>query len=185
VNAPALSRLRRIVITGPEAVGKTTLAAALASHFDVPWAAEYARAYAEAARRPLTIEDIEAIARGQLEGETAAEHAALDLGAQFVVLDTDLVSTVVYAKHYYGTSPEWVVRAASERRGDLYLLLEPDLPWVPDSVRDRPENRHAMHRNFRTWLHRFDARVAGIRGTGPERLTHALRAIREGLPDID
>jgi NadR type nicotinamide-nucleotide adenylyltransferase len=173
-----------VVITGPEAAGKSTLVQAVAAHFGVPWGAEYARIYAEAIARPLAATDVEPIARGQTDLEATAEQAALARGARLVVLDTDLVSTVVYSHHYYGMCPEWIVQAARERRGDLYLLLEPDLPWVPDGIRDRPRRRQAMRDEFRAWLERFDARVAEIRGFGPERFEKAVAAIEQGLPDL-
>ena len=132
----------------------------------------------------LTAADVEPIARGQTEVETAAERSALATGARLIVLDTDLVSTVVYAMHYYRSCPDWIVRAARERRADLYLLLAPDLPWVADGVRDRPENREEMHEAFRACLQRVDARVVEIGGSGPDRLARALRAIEEALSPI-
>ena len=52
--------------------------------------------------------------------------------------DQDLLSTVVYARHYYGDCPPWIERLAVERLGDLYLLCPPDVPWSADRRRDRP-----------------------------------------------
>lgn len=175
-------RIRRVVVAGPEAVGKSTLAQQLAARLGVPMSEEYARSYAERVQRPLTAADVEPIARGQLEGETGTEQHALATRAPLIVLDTDLVSTVVYATHYYGACPDWILRAARERRADLYLLLAPDLPWIPDGIRDQPENREGMHQSFRQWLQRLHAHVVEIEGTGAERLEQALRAVQEELP---
>ena len=61
------------------------------------WVREYARQYAET-HLPLTAADVEPIARGQIAGEDAAR-------GPLVILDTDLISTVVYARHYYGACP--------------------------------------------------------------------------------
>ena len=75
-------------------------------------------------------------------------HDAAARQARLVVRDTDLVSTTVYARHYYGSCPAWIEAAARRRAGDLYLLLCPDVPWVPDGLqRDRPGDaeRAAMH----------------------------------------
>ena len=170
-------RIRRVVVTGSEASGKSTLARLLATHLQVPGSEEYARTYAEQARRPLTAADVEPIARGQIAVEDLAEQRARAEHAGLVVLDTDLVSTVVYATHYYGACPGWIVNTARQRCGDLYLLLAPDLPWTPDGIRDRPEHRAELHDAFRTWLHRFDARIAEIAGPGDRRLSQALQAI--------
>lgn len=128
---------QRIVLTGPEATGKTTLAAALARRLGAPWLPEASRAYAEEVKRELVAADVESIATRTMR----AEDAALATHPPLLVLDTDLISTVVYARHYYGGSPGWVEDAARARRGDLYLLCAPDLPWTADGVRDRPANR--------------------------------------------
>ena len=138
---------RRVVVTGSESTGKTTLAHDLGAHFGVPWVAEFARSYADVqalAGRRLDETDVEPIARGTI----GAHDAALGVGTGLVVFDTDLVSTVVYARHYYGNCPAWIELAARERLGDLYLLCDIDVPWIPDGVRDVPHQRAHMHALF-------------------------------------
>src|SRR6185437_15178771 len=105
---------RRIVLTGPEATGKTTLASALARHFRAPWLPEMARAYATDVRRELTAADAEIIAARAI----TAEDAALAKDPPLLILDTDLISTVVYVRHYYGPCPAWIEDGARARRGD-------------------------------------------------------------------
>jgi len=168
---------RRIVVTGPESTGKTTLAAALAQSLSVPWVPEAARVHAEAQLalgRALDATDVETIARLHIANEDAARGRAG--AAQAIVLDTDLISTVVYARHYYGECPAWIEAAARERLGDRYLLCLPDLPWTADGVRDRPESRGEMLAAFRATLAEFGARVEVVGGTGVARLERA-RAI--------
>jgi NadR type nicotinamide-nucleotide adenylyltransferase len=166
----------RIVVTGSECTGKTTLAQALAEALGVPWVPEYARTYAEAQGRLLDASDVEPIARGQI----AAEDAVVVRGVALAVLDTDLVSTVVYARHYYGACPAWVEAAARARLGALYLLCDVDLPWQADGVRDRPRHRTEFHAAFVATLEAYEARVALVRGVGGERLALARHAV-EGL----
>jgi len=101
-------------------------------------------------------------------------------GVRLAVLDTDLVSTVVYARHYYGACPAWVEAAARERLGALYLLCDVDLPWQADGVRDRPTQRTELHAAFVATLEACEARVMLVRGVGDERLALARRAV-EGL----
>lgn len=170
---------RRVVITGSESTGKTTLARDLGAHFGAPWVPEFSRAYADAqalAGRKLDETDVEPIAHGTID----RHDAALGLGAEIVFFDTDLVSTVVYARHYYGGCPLWIEAAARERLGDLYLLCDIDVPWIPDGVRDVPHQRAYMHALFAEQLASFGARAVVIRGTWAERFQLAVDAVVAG-----
>ena len=108
--------LRRVCVTGPESTGKTTLARRLAERFHTEWVPEGSRVYAERIGRPLVAADVGPIAREHLLLADAAEELARREGATLLVLDTDLLSTVVYARHYYGRSPRWVEREERARR---------------------------------------------------------------------
>lgn len=177
MNSP--ERVRRFVLTGPEATAKTTLAAAVGRRLGVPVVFEYARTYAERVGRPLTADDVGPIARGQMaaEDEAVAQVRAMPDARQWlVVLDTDLVSTVMYARHHYGSYPEWIERAARERLGDLYVLLAPDLPWAADGVRDVPHAREEFRVALGAWLREAGARVVEVGGTGEARLRRVLEA---------
>jgi len=164
-----------VVVTGSECTGKTTLAQDLAREFQAPCSAEFVREYLDRKGVELDASDVEPIARGQMQSEDASAAGALDL----VVKDTDLVSTMVYARHYYGACPAWIEDAARERKGDLYLLLHPDVPWVADGLqRDRPAEREHLHTLFRAALAAIGARVTDITGAWGDRREQALAAIR-------
>lgn len=167
-------RLRRVVLIGPESTGKTRLTEALAVRYGAEWSAEYARVYVDMVRRPLTGADVDPIARGQL----AAEDAAAARATRLLVLDTDLVSTVVYSHHYNGFCPSWVEQAARERLGDLYLLHHPDVPWTPDGdQRDAPARRDELFARFRQTLTEWQAATVDVRGSWDERGAIAAAAI--------
>jgi NadR type nicotinamide-nucleotide adenylyltransferase len=173
--------VRQVVLTGGECTGKTTLAGKLASRWLTSWAPESAREMALARSGPLGPEDVGPIARAHVAAADEAFRAAAQRGRPVVFLDQDLLSTVVYAKHYYGNCPRWVERLAAERRGDLYVLCAPDLPWVADGVRDRPEARAKIHALFVEALRRAGARVALVSGAGAERTRRAAEAVDELL----
>ena len=162
-----------MVVTGSESTGKTTLATALARRFATTWSREYAREHLDAKGAPLDATDVEPIARGQI----AAEDEAVRSASRVAVHDTDLISTVVYATHYYGRCPEWIERAAAERRSDLYLLCDIDVPWVADPQRDRADRRSEMHALFERALARFGCRVEVVRGDWAERERRAMELV--------
>jgi NadR type nicotinamide-nucleotide adenylyltransferase len=164
---------RRIVLTGAESTGKTTLAEDIATRYRLPWVPEYARQYAETRGAALTIDDVEPIARGQLALE---RRPAADAPA---VLDTNLLSTWIYGHYYYHYAPTWIDEYLRAEPADLYLLCEVDLPWVADSVRDRAARRDEIQHQFVTELATRRLRFAAVRGAGPARLQSAVAAIEQ------
>lgn len=154
---------RRICLIGPESTGKSTLAARFASELGATWVHEFAREYAEVHGNDLTAADVEPIARGQMENEDLAT-------GDLIILDTDLISTVVYARHYYGGCPAWIEEEARRRRADLYLLMDTDLAWEADAARDAGgDDREDLFDQFRAALDEFETRWNIVSGQGEER----------------
>ena len=166
--------MKKVVLTGSESTGKTVLARALGAHFHAPVSEEFVRRFARE-HGAITLADHGPIAHGQM----AAEDDAIARASDLVILDTDLMSTVVYCEHYFGRSPAWIDEEARRRAGQLYLLLKPDVPWVPDGVRDRGDRRDEMHALFREKLDALGVRYVEIGGNAPERLQRAVAVISE------
>jgi NadR type nicotinamide-nucleotide adenylyltransferase len=168
----------RVVVVGPECTGKTWLAGELARHYGVPWAPEHARDYVDRHGASLAYADVDPIGRGQKAGEDAALGRATAAGASLVVLDTDLVSTMVYSRHYYGDCPAWIEEEAARRLAELYLLHHVDVEWVADGrQREQPERRGEIFERFRATLAGLGARVADVLGGWGERRRLAVRAV--------
>lgn len=163
----------KVVLTGGESSGKTELARRLGEHFSAPVSTEFVRGYAAERDGKLGFGDHGPIARGQM----ASEDAAIARAGDVVILDTDLVSTVVYCEHYFGRSPEWIENEARTRAGQLYLLLKPDIPWIADGVRDRGERRDEMHDLFRRKLQDYGLKSVEIGGERDDRFRDAVQAI--------
>ena len=170
--------MRRVVVTGSECTGKTTLAEALADvvaeHRRVVCIPEYARQFVRDKGEAPEYADVEAIARGQI----ALEDEAAKSGHDLVIQDTDLLSTVIYSRHYYGDCPRWVEDELARRTPDLYLLAGIDVPWTADGdQRDRGHLREEMQGLFRGALVEMACRFVEVGGAPAERLRIALEAI--------
>lgn len=167
----------RVVLTGSESTGKTTLGAQLALHYGVLCVPEFVRGYAERKGAPLDTTDHEPIARGQVVNEEAYRTRAREAGHTLLLHDTDLLSTVTYCHHYYGLCPSFIEELAVERRPAHYLLLDIDVPWVPDGVRDRGDRRHEVQQLFVHTLTRLGAPYTVVSGSWSERFARATTAV--------
>lgn len=170
------TRLIRIVVTGSESTGKTELAIRLANHFGAELVPEYVREFAAAKAGSISFADHGPIARGQVALEDRIRAIAEARGA-LIVQDTDLLSTVVYCDHYFGACPPWIAELARERKPDLYLLADIDVPWISDGIRDRGHLREEMQALFRDAVSASGAPWVFIAGSWDERWERAVRAI--------
>jgi nicotinamide riboside kinase len=131
----------------------------------------------DALTRPLGVEDVEPIARGQ----AAAERAAAREANRLLVMDTDVLSTGVYGAHYYQHAPEIIAHTLREHPAHLYLLAGIDLPWHPDPQRDRGDRREEMQALFREAVQATGVPFADVSGQGNRRLESAIAAVEEML----
>ena len=179
-DGPGGATLKRVVVTGSECTGKTTLARALARRFRTVWVPEFVRDFVTRKGAPPEAGDVDDIGRGQMAREDELALSADGL----LILDTDLLSTAVYSRHYYGRCPPWIDETLDRRAADLYLLAGVDVPWVADgSQRDRGHIRDQMHALFSSALAARGLRFVEIRGSHDIRMDRAVAAIDELLAD--
>ena len=89
--------MNKIVITGPESSGKTTLFSSLQEEYDTCGVEEYARVYIDQLETEYGYNDILEIAKGQIENEKkAAEKDCL-----FMLADTDLLTLEIWCEYKY------------------------------------------------------------------------------------
>jgi len=166
---------RSVAVVGPESTGKTTLAHRLAARFAVPISLEYARIYAEACHpQTLTAADVRPIA----EGEEALLDEAEARAGHLWVRDTDLLSTLVWARLLYpGEAWDWLLVRALEKPADLYLLAAADTPYVIDPVRGPAGTRERDYRAFEAALAELGRPVVRLAGPWEARDQLAEEAV--------
>jgi NadR type nicotinamide-nucleotide adenylyltransferase len=171
----------KIVITGAESTGKSTLAETLATHYQAKWIPEFSRSYIENIHRDYTYSDIEIIARHQI-----SEEQNIDPGMPLVFFDTWLIITKVWFEFVYGKFPVWLHESLQRSNIDLFLVCDIDIPWLPDPVRENGgENRKILHETYIDQLKKYGFKYHIVSGVGEERATRALNIIDEFLKNID
>ena len=172
----------KIVITGPESTGKSTLAEQLARHYHSVFIPEYARTYIGQLTRPYVFEDLEHIAHRQVQD--LKEYTAL--AENILFLDTYLIITKVWFDVVYKRCPQWVVESIKESKIDLYLLCSTDLPWEPDPVRENGgEMREQLFCMYQRELEHFGLNYRIVRGSGGDRLENAITIVDGFLHKIN
>ena len=168
--------MTRVVILGAESTGKTTLAIALAEHYQTTWVPEFGRLYTEA-RRPRgelwRSDEFTFIATEQVRMEDALERSA----NRVLICDTDAFATAIWHERYLGQPSPDVLAVAAGRRYDLYLLTDVDTPFVPDDIRDGESIRGWMHKRFQNELSRMGVPVLLLSGPHEQRLAAAIARI--------
>jgi len=165
--------VRRVCLFGPESTGKSTLAAALAHHYDTVYVAEYARGLLDFKGGRCDPEDIPLIARGQIAGEEALARQAQRL----LFCDTDPLTTVIWSEWLFGECPKWIREEAAARRYHLTLLLDIDVPWVDDSQRFLKDRRGEFIDRCRNALETHGRPYVTIRGDWEARFSGASEAV--------
>lgn len=163
----------KVVITGPESTGKTVLCKALAGHFNTDYVPEYARLYLRQKETNYTQEDLTCIAEGQIK----SEDEYLQKNKPLLICDTSLEVIRVWSEWKFGSCDKFILDNASTRQPDLFLLLSPDLPWVPDPQRENPDDREALFAYYQKSLAAYNTKVVVISGDGEKRITSSISAI--------
>lgn len=172
-------QVKRIVLTGAECTGKSTLAQALSEHYGEPWTVEYVRNYVETIDHELTLEDLPQITAGQI----ATEDAGCEKAQDFVIHDTNLLSSIIYANHYYGDTGDALNAAFAQRDYTLYLLCSPTgIEWEADpGQRDSPAARDELQTKFKENLDERRLPYVELNGSLTARLKQAIQAIDAAL----
>ena len=166
----------KIVLTGPESSGKTSLGEKLSRHFSWPLLEEYARSYLEKNGPHYGLEDLKKIAAGQIAGEKA-----MAARQEPFFSDTDLLTLRIWLEDKFGLHWPFLDAHLKAYPASHYLLLYPDIPWSPDPLREDPDRREFLFERHLEEIRATGRPFTIIRGTGAQREERALRAVKELL----
>ena len=168
--------MKKIVITGPESTGKTTLAEALAQRLNAHLIPEYARSYVEKLDRPYNYSDVEMIAQHQLEEESRFSDSGV---SGILLMDTWLIITKVWFEVVYGAAPGWIEKEIATDNIDLFLVCAPDIPWIADPIRENGgEMRLKLFDRYCKEIESHGFACEIVRGAGELRLQNAWNLLK-------
>ena len=133
----------KIIVTGPESCGKTTLCTSLSENFNIPFSKEYAREFIDNLQRKYRQNDLLKIAKKQLQSEKNIR-----------LLDTDLITIKIWSAYKYKNCDKWILQQIEQQKSEnrFYFLCKPDIAWKKDKQRENPDNRESLFEIYKKEL---------------------------------
>ena len=179
--------IKKVVIIGPESTGKSSLCAQLAAHYKTTWVEEYAREFLLTNGKAYTYEDLLFIAQKQVALE---ETELQNFGSVFratesrallapVFIDTDMYVMKTWCEFVFKKCHPWILNQVAERKYDMYLLCDVDVPWVKDVLREYPdlETRTKLYHHYKDAMVNQRVPWVEISGSYEQRLSSAVNAV--------
>lgn len=174
----------KIAVVGPESTGKSNISAYLAKAYETVCVPEYSREYCRNLNRAYTLQDELNIFYGQI----ALESSLVPLASNHLLIcDTTFLTVKVWCDYLFGDTPLAVKQALSTHSYDFYLLMDIDLPWEDDPLRDfpQPEQRAHFLQVWKDELNALNARYRLVSGLGEERYLNAKKAVDTFLKSVE
>ncbi len=201
----------KIILTGSESSGKTTLARQLAVHFNAPLVEEYARTFFEKKKTPqYKQEDLLEIAHGQLDLEQQTYKVfknLIGLSPQLMICDSDLLTIKIWSNEVFGNCNSELTQLIDNQlvipslpnppnpqRGSTliahhlspiisyYFLCTPEgIEWEDDPLRENPHDRDRLFKIYEKELKFYEKKYSILRGSENERFDKAVTKINRLL----
>ena len=157
----------RIVLTGPESTGKTTMAEQLSIWYKGRMIPEFAREYLTNREGTYNIQDVYNISARQLQISKNEYRGSLQIE------DTDLLTCYIWLEDKFGIQDKQIWSSLEQWRPDLYLLCATDLPWQKDPLREDQWRRNIIAQKYFKNLERLKVRFCVVEGSGRQRFNKA------------
>ena len=190
--------IKKIVAIGPESTGKSTLCKQLAEYYSTTWCPEYAREYLNQNGVKYQYDDLIKIAQGQLvmedycseevnnqysmiNNQLTKNSSALKAQSPLLFIDTNMYVMKVWYEYVFGKCEQLVLNEIAERKYNLYLLCNIDLPWTADEMREYPDERPRieLYNIYKDLLINQTIPWVEITGNYDERLQKAISAVEQ------
>ncbi|MBT5698512.1 MAG: AAA family ATPase, partial [Flavobacteriales bacterium] len=118
----------KIIVTGPESSGKTTICQQLSTHFKIPFTKEFARDYIDNLDKEYLQKDLIEIAKGQLKNEQLTTN-----NKKLSLHDTDLITIKIWSNYKYGSCDKWIINQIEKSKlidnyKKILIAINPVIP---------------------------------------------------------
>ena len=158
----------KIVFTGPESSGKTTITKLAADSFKTVWLPEYSRTYLNRLDRPYKAADLVKIAEGQLLAQQVFEKKYAQ--HSFLFYDTSLLVIKVWSMFKYGFYNFKLEQLLRQNLPDAFFLCDWQIPWEFDPLRETPNDRGELYEIYKKEIMALNVPFIELKGAKNERL---------------
>ena len=168
--------MNRVVITGPESCGKTTLLESVKHLPKVGTTEEFARYYLDDIQRPYQYEDILSML-----WTNSSWKRCLRSNKKLIIQDTDLLTLKIWCEFKYKKCHSLIKKELSNRLPSIYILCYPDIPWEYDVQRENPYDRLELFKLYEQEIEKLKVDYIILKGSKENRLNKVEQLISKLL----
>jgi nicotinamide riboside kinase len=142
--------MKKLVITGPECSGKSTLASMIAQILKGVLVPEIARPLLVLTRNNYSRTDLVTLAEYQTEAELAAQIC----DTEWVICDTSFLVLKIWSQVVFEHCDPFIEKRFLNSTASLWLLCEPLPFWQADGQRNNPNDRDKLFNSYQNELKR-------------------------------
>lgn len=162
--------MKKIVITGPESTGKTSIAGYLSGKYKVPVVNEFAVDFLHGTGGRYTYRDLLKIGSGQIQSE---DELIEKTEPEVIICDTDLITIKIWSLIKYNKVNRTILKIINSRFYDHYILCAPDIEWEFSEFRENPNDRDMLFDYYKKELLAYKKDFQILEGQGENRIKNA------------
>ena len=165
----------KIAVTGPESTGKSSICQIYGEKLNATVVPEFARLWLES--KPnyrYTFEDVEWMAQEQFR----LQSEAMQNESNLLLFDTDLLVYRVWMDVVFGKCPKWIETESERNTYDFTFLMDIDLAWEVDPLREHPHLREELFFRYLNVLENSQRPFGIVSGDVAERYQNSLTLLK-------
>jgi nicotinamide riboside kinase len=164
----------KILVTGPECSGKTTLAQYISQSHGYALVTEMARPYLELRPSDYDYQSLHEIALCQY-----FEQMYICNNNENVVCDTDLLTIIIWGKEVFGKyEQQWLELWQSSYDYDYIFLCRPDMTWEADKLRENEHDRDRLFDIYANHLVKYGKSFVVLEGDHQHRVQWIIKWLK-------